>query len=203
MVQSFCFKNSLYSESSVLWTNLWVSSGSKGDIFWRVTWGENTEKEYKVNCDKLLCLQGSEKRAVFTLEDIRETSGDEARRLRALCVWHFEMFSEEHISQTIKWSSGVLGAEGGGGSFSWWLPPSSPWHPHPRSSLVPSKQLILAGWTYNSLGGRGKSPSKWGGGQTTRDREEEEGAWDRRGKVRKSSYVALPNIEWPDLCSWL
>lgn len=67
-----------------------------------------------MNCDKLLCLQGSEKRAVFTLEDIRETSGDEARRLRALCVWHFEMFSEEHISQTIKWSSGVLGAEGGG-----------------------------------------------------------------------------------------
>lgn len=57
------------------------------------------------------------KRAVFTLEDIRETSGDEARRLRTLCVWHFEMFSEEHISQTIKWSSGVLGAEGGG-SFS-------------------------------------------------------------------------------------
>lgn len=44
-----------------------------------------------MNCDKLLCLRGSEKRAVFTLGDIRETRGDEFRRLKALCVWHFEM----------------------------------------------------------------------------------------------------------------
>lgn len=44
-----------------------------------------------MNCDKLLCLQGSEKRSVFTLGDMRETKGDEARRLGALCVWHFEM----------------------------------------------------------------------------------------------------------------
>lgn len=42
-----------------------------------------------------------------------------------------------------------------------------------------------------------------GGGQTNRDWEEEEGAWDGRREVRKSSYVAPPNIEWPDLCSSL
>lgn len=74
-VQSFCLNNSLYSEYSALWRTLWVSPGSNGDIFWRVNWGENIEKGYKVNCDKLLCLRGSEKRAVFTLRDIRESRG--------------------------------------------------------------------------------------------------------------------------------
>lgn len=44
-----------------------------------------------MNCDKLLCLQGSEKRAVFTVGEYKRNQEDEAGRPRALCVWHFGM----------------------------------------------------------------------------------------------------------------
>lgn len=73
--------------------------------------------------------------------------------------------------------------------------------PHLHSSSLSYKQLLLAGWTCNCSGGWWKSSSKEGGGRTNGYWEEEEWAWDGRREVKKSSYVALPNIEWPDLCS--
>lgn len=76
-------------------------------------------------------------------------------------------------------------------------------------SMTPSPSLILA-LLQTASSCRLDMQLSWrtvkvfkqiGWGADWRHWEEEEWAWDGRREVRKSSYVALPNIEWPDLSS--